>query len=239
MGGVDEPTRPPNRDGRPCAGVDEPTRDGTVTRVLLARHGETAWNRAGRLQGWAPVRLAERGREQSRALGAAIAERYAVDAVTASDLPRAAETADLAAEQLGVTPSPDPGWRERDLGVLQGVTDDVLDEHYPEYSVSQVGVAAVEARPPGGESLADLRDRVRDAWDALLAAASPGETHLVVTHGGPLYLLLGQLQDRSVVESVLDHDQANAALNEVRVTDGTATVVRENETAPWQVATDS
>ncbi|MFB6354867.1 MAG: histidine phosphatase family protein [Halobacteriales archaeon] len=209
-----------------------------MTRVLLVRHGETAWNRAGRLQGWAPVPLTAHGREQARAVGAALAERYAVDAVTASDLPRAAETATLVAEPLGATPSHDERWRERDLGDLQGLTHEAIDARHPEYSLSADGAAAVEARPPGGESLADLRGRVIEAWDDLVAAAGPDETRLVVTHGGPLYLLLGHLQGRPVVESVLEHRQANGAVNEVRVADGTATVVRENETGALAAGPD-
>lgn len=204
-----------------------------MTRVLLVRHGETPWNRDGRLQGWAPVPLSDRGREQARAVGAALADRYDVDAVTASDLRRARETAELAAEPLGVTPAFDSDWRERHLGVLQGLTYQAIDERHPEYSLSQVGEAAVDARPDGGESLADLRKRVLDAWDRLLAGADPDETHVVVTHGGPLYLLLGRLTDRSVRESVLERRQANGAVNEVRAVDGAVEVVRENETALW------
>ncbi|MFB6196640.1 MAG: histidine phosphatase family protein, partial [Haloplanus sp.] len=47
-----------------------------MTTVLLARHGETTWNRDGRLQGWAPTPLTDRGHDQARALAAAVAADY-------------------------------------------------------------------------------------------------------------------------------------------------------------------
>lgn len=201
-----------------------------MTTVLLVRHGETAWNAERRLQGWAPVPLSERGREQARALADGLATRYDVDGVTASDLRRARETADLLADPLDLDVTADGGWRERDFGTLQGLTYAALDERHPEYSLSQVGEAAIDARPPGGESLADLRERALDAWDRLVAETGAEETHLVVAHGGPIYLVLGDLLGRSVIESVLGASQSNCAVNEVRVEGGDVEVVRENDT---------
>lgn len=201
-----------------------------MTRVLLVRHGETDWNVERRLQGWAPVPLSATGRAQARQLGASLADRYDVDRLVASDLPRARQTAALVAESLGVDVEADDGWRERHFGVLQGVTYEAFDERYPEYSLAQVGAAAIDARPEGGESLADLRDRALDAWDRVVATAGPDETQLVVSHGGPLYLVLGHLRDRPVLESVLDASQANCAVNEVRLEGDGVEVVRENDT---------
>ncbi|PSP97202.1 hypothetical protein BRC89_12390 [Halobacteriales archaeon QS_4_70_19] len=63
-----------------------------MTTVLLLRHGETTWNRQGRIQGWAPTPLTERGHEQARRAGTAIADTYDVDRVVASDLRRTRET---------------------------------------------------------------------------------------------------------------------------------------------------
>ena len=200
-----------------------------MATVLLARHGETAWNRERRLQGWAPVGLSPRGRDQARALGAALADRYVVDAVESSDLRRARETADLVAAAVDAPVRDEPGWRERDFGVLQGVTYEAFDAEHGRYSLARAGEAAVDRRPEGGESLADLRERVLDAWRRLLDDLGDDETRLVVTHGGPLYLVCGHLADRDVVEAVLDHRQANCALNEVRVEDGEIALVREND----------
>ena len=75
----------------------------TTTTVLLVRHGETTWNRERRVQGWAPSALTERGKQQARAAGRAIAEGHAVDRIVASDLRRAAETA-CSAGRAGSTP---------------------------------------------------------------------------------------------------------------------------------------
>ena len=64
-----------------------------MATVLLARHAETAWNRERRLQGWAPSRLTDRGREQAAALAARLSER-SIDRLVSSDLERSTETAD-------------------------------------------------------------------------------------------------------------------------------------------------
>jgi alpha-ribazole phosphatase len=85
------------------------------TRILLARHGETEWNRIGRWQGHADPPLNEAGRLQAVEL----AERLARDGITviyASDLRRASETAQVIGERLGLEVHEDPALREIDVG---------------------------------------------------------------------------------------------------------------------------
>jgi probable phosphoglycerate mutase len=159
----------------------------------------------------------------------ALADRYDIDRRVASDLPRARQTGALVAEDVAVEVVVDDGWRERDFGVLQGLPYEAFDARHPVYSLAQVGEAAIDARPEGGDSLADLRERVLDAWSRVVTAAGPDGTHLVVSHGGPLYLVLGHLLDRPVLESVLDASQANCAVNEVLIAGDEVEVVREND----------
>lgn len=207
------------------------TADGETT-VVLVRHGETDWNRENRMQGWAPSTLTDQGCEQARALGDHLAARYEFDRLVASDLRRARETTALLREQ-GVSPDPtfDRAWRERDFGVYQGLTKTELFERYPQFAATTV-VSAVREVPENGESLLSARERVLDGWRQLLADAA-GETTLVVTHGGPLYLLLGHVRGQDILTAVTDHSQHNCAINELRVTgdppDG-VDIVRHNET---------
>jgi probable phosphoglycerate mutase len=201
-----------------------------MTTVLLVRHGETTWNRDRRVQGWAPTGLTERGREQARTVGHHVAAEYDVDAVRASDLRRTRETARLLARVVGVEPTFDRAWRERDFGVYQGLDYEALFERHPEFAVGESGYRAVEATPEGGESLLDLRERVLDGWERLLDDAGPDETLLVVSHGGPLYVLLGHLKGLDLV-AALEQTQDNCAVNEVRLERGEPTVVVENDTA--------
>src|SRR4249919_1885580 len=97
----------------------------TKTRVLLARHGQSEWNSAGRWQGQADPPLSALGRKQ--AIHAA--ERIgAVDAIIASDLQRAAETAFIIAEAIGVGPViTEPQLRERNVGEWSGLTRDEIE----------------------------------------------------------------------------------------------------------------
>jgi probable phosphoglycerate mutase len=197
--------------------------------VLLARHGETTWNREGRLQGWAPTPLTDRGHSQARSLARAVTAEYALDRVYASDLRRARQTAAYV-EELGHDVAFEPSWRERDIGRYQGLLAEDFYERKPEYSLERTGRDAFDARPEGGESLRDLRERVRSGWMDLQSSLAADETALVVAHGGPLQLLVGDVAGRDPVSSVLVGEQANCALNELRVEDGEADVVAENRT---------
>lgn len=198
------------------------------TRILLVRHGQTDWNRERRIQGWGASSLTRRGREQARALGRHLAATYDIDRVVASDLRRTRETAALLRD-AGVEPEPtfQRAWRERDFGRLQGLTVEELFGGYPEYAATS-GAVAIDAEPPGGERLRDAYERVIDGWEQLCTDAD-GETVLVVTHGGPIYFVLGDVRGQDVLTAVLDHSQENCAVNELRVGE-TVEVVRQNET---------
>jgi probable phosphoglycerate mutase len=184
------------------------------------------------MQGWAPTPLTERGREQARRAGAAIAEAYAVDRVVASDLRRTRETTAELLDSLDIEPSFDGRWRERSFGDLQGLTVEEVFEGHPEYSLLTSGVAAMEATPPGGESLVDARERVVDGWEALLDEVAPDETVLVVSHGGPLFILLAHVRGQDFETAMQEGWPENAALAELRVHrdgDRTVEVVRDAE----------
>ncbi|WP_338740683.1 histidine phosphatase family protein [Haloplanus salilacus] len=201
-----------------------------MTTVLLTRHGETTWNRSGRLQGWAPTPLTDRGHEQARSLATHVAADYDVDRVLASDLRRARQTASHLAEGVDCDPTVESAWRERDFGRYQGLPKATVFEDHDRLSIPRAGRDAVDARPESGESLRDLDDRVRSRWESLLAESAPDETVVVVCHGGPLSLLVGAVDDRDIVTAVADGEQDNCALNEVRVAHGTTTLVAENRT---------
>jgi probable phosphoglycerate mutase len=186
-----------------------------VTTVVVVRHGETDWNRNGRMQGWAPTPLNDLGREQAAAAGAHLADRYTVDRAVASDLHRTRETAARVCEPLGIEPDAvrySRAWRERDLGVYQGLTYEDMYERFPEFGLGEAAVEAATQTPEGGESLLDLRDRVLEGWAALLDRAGDAETVLVVTHGGPIHFLLGHVKGLDVREAFLEHSMANCGV---------------------------
>lgn len=183
------------------------------------------------MQGWAPTPLTERGREQARRAGAAIADAYAVDRIVASDLRRTRETTAELLDAIHIEPSFDGRWRERSFGDLQGLTVEAVFEGHPEYSLLASGAAGARATPPGGESLIEARERVLEGWDALIADAEPEETVLVVTHGGPLFLLLAHVRGQDFETAMGEGWPENTSLAELRVArdgdDMTAEVVRD------------
>ncbi len=188
-----------------------------MATVLLARHGETLWNRRDRVQGWAPTRLTDRGREQAAALGSFLADEYDVDRLYSSDLPRARETAASVGRAAGLDVTAEAAWRERDFGHLQGLTKATLDERHPRFRVSQVGRSAVEELPDSGERLLDMRDRVLTRWRRLVADVAADDTVAVVAHGGPLHAVVGHAKGLDLVPTFRDLTQDNCGVNEFRV----------------------
>jgi probable phosphoglycerate mutase len=153
------------------------------TRVLLVRHGQSEWNASGRWQGQADPPLTNLGRLQAQEAANALG---ALDAIWASDLQRAAETALTIANALGVGPVVvDEDLRERDAGEWSGLTRDEIDERFP-------GYLADHRRPPGWESDEDLLARGLRALRRI-GREVPGGDVVAVTHGGLIYTIEGHL----------------------------------------------
>jgi probable phosphoglycerate mutase len=165
-----------------------------VRRVLyLARHGETSWNREGRWQGHTDIELNEVGQGQARALGELLRGRD-IDRIHSSDLARARQTAEAAAEILGVTELIiDAQLRERSFGIFEGLTRRECEERHPELWTSYR--ADPRRVPPGAESQEVLADRMHAAVSRALARRHDSDDApvLVVSHGGSIRALLARV----------------------------------------------
>jgi len=152
-----------------------------VTTLILARHGETDWNRENRFQGHADPPLNRDGRRQSAELAAALAGE-GIARVYTSPLRRAHETAEIVAARLGLEVELVEALREIDVGAWSGLTRDEVAERFPDEFARWLDRA-----PHGyadGETYEALDARVIPALRAL-AHRHPTDTVLVVTHGGP------------------------------------------------------
>ena len=159
-----------------------------MARLYLVRHGETAWNAEGRLQGSTDVPLNDVGRAQALALASTFAH-LGIARVFTSDLARARETGAIIAESLGLpAPEVERDLRERRFGIFEGLTRDEIHARYPHQWRAWTGRTAM---PEGGEPVESSVGRMHAAlgrvWDRLTAPA------LVISHGGIMRLWLSDL----------------------------------------------
>lgn len=151
--------------------------------LLLIRHGQSEWNAEGRWQGQADPPLSELGRGQAMAAARTLQDAGDVSGILASDLRRAATTAELIAGVIGTGPvERDPRLRERHAGAWQGLTREEIDEHWP-------GAIAQGRRPEGWEDDDVLVARVVAALLDAAPRAGSGRPLLVVAHAGIAYAL--------------------------------------------------
>jgi len=208
--------------GLPRASV--PAREGEATTLVLARHGRTADTERGVFAGrdGADLPLSAVGRADADRLATGLQGPGTprspvpgvgpVTAIVTSPMLRTRETAQRAADRLGLDVGVDEGWAEVAMGELNGLTyADALRSH-PEGLTAWRGDTG--AAPPGGESFDALAARVAVARERTVAA-HPAGVVLVVTHGGPV---------RVVVRQALD--AGPAALWRLRVTPCALTLVR-------------
>ena len=161
-----------------------------MTRILLARHGETEWNAIGRVQGWADIPLSSLGATQARALAGRLRETP-LAAVYASDLSRAVQTAAPAAEQQGLEVQKMPGLREKGYGEWEGLTGADLERDYAALWHRYHKLRDLDAVVPGGETWPEVCKRITGVLHSLLAAhPGAGDTVLVVGHGGSARALI-------------------------------------------------
>jgi probable phosphoglycerate mutase len=186
-----------------------------VTTLLLARHGETDWNRDHLWQGHTGPPLNRTGRRQAAELARQI---RGLDAVYSSDSERAHETALILAERHGLSVTTDARLREVNFGDWEGLTRAHINERFG--GAFTKWLTGETSTPTGGEADEAMAERVLAAV-ADIAARHPAGRVLVVTSGGPIRAveahLLGvdQATARTTVETV-----PNCSLLELVIRDG-------------------
>lgn len=148
-------------------------------RLVLWRHGQTAWNMERRFQGQSDIRLDSVGEQQAERAARLLAA-LRPDAIFSSDLARARGTAAPLARLTGLTVIPDKDLRERYGGLWEGLTDTEIRARYPAEHAQWL--------PPGGESSAAVAERAGTALERIADSLAAGSLAVVVSHGAALRL---------------------------------------------------
>lgn len=207
-----------------------------MTRIVLVRHGQTAWNREVRFRGRADVPLDEVGLRQAQATGRYLASRWPIVAVYASRMSRAMQTAQAIARAQGLTAQPLDGLLDINFGAWQGLSPDEVAQRYPDLYRAWIE-APHTVHFPGGEGLDDVRQRVM-----------AGLEEVVTRHAGQAVALVSHtVANRVLLCAVLGLSNAHfwrlqqdtCAVNVFDVAeDGTYTMVLLNDTCHLQGLAD-
>jgi len=184
--------------------------------LILVRHGETEWNRAGRCQGIADIELNENGRKQVGELAESLKD-HNISAIYSSDLKRAIETAWAIAEHHGLTINIDPDLREMNQGELEGLSFPKIREDYS-HILKNWRESPETLRIPGGESLKELEDRALKVFNKV-HKRHPGQTVVVVSHNLTITTMLCKITGVGL-KGFLNFNLQAACKNVIKYSDG-------------------
>ena len=197
-----------------------------MTRLLLARHGETEWNLTYRFQGGSDIPLNETGLVQAAALAQRLSTEK-IDAIYSSDLQRAQQTAAAIQAYHSVPVQTDSRLREAYFGDWEGLTWEQIRQQSPDlmqaWLADQVNVA-----PPNGESLATVMARVAACVEEL-RPKQPEGTVLLVAHGGTFQVLMCHLLGLVTIAR-WQFRFYNASFSELQLFPEGAVLIRHNDT---------
>jgi broad specificity phosphatase PhoE len=173
-----------------------------IMKILLVRHGETTGDIEDRYGGAYDDHLTEKGRQQLQQTAEQLEGRK-IDVIFVSNLIRARESADIINEKLGTHVEVMDGLRERNYGVLGGLTKSEAIEKYPEAVEAHKDPANTD---PEGESQIDFTERVLSTFTSI--KESDHDVVAVVSHGGPIKQIMRHLNmplpekigDREIIE---------------------------------------
>ncbi|WP_202419756.1 histidine phosphatase family protein [Pseudoduganella guangdongensis] len=210
-----------------------------MTRILLIRHGETAWNAVRRLQGHTDIPLSTTGERQAEALARALAKEP-LDAIISSDLGRAVQTAQaVAALHPQVPLHTDAGLRERGYGAFEGLLYTEIAERYP-IEFAEWQARDVDAVMPAGERVAEsFRQFYQRCQEGIArwAAQYPDQSILIVAHGGVLECAYRAACGLSI-DGPRDFQVKNASINRFAYGNGVLSLVQWGEVAHLAAAMD-
>jgi probable phosphoglycerate mutase len=198
-----------------------------MTRIILVRHGQTAWNREERFRGHADIPLDETGFAQAKATAARIAAQWKPDAVYAGPLSRTIQTAEATAHEFNLAVQVEEGLIDVDCGEWQGLTPEEARRQWPA-EFEMFLHSPKDFVFPGGEALEAARLRAIRRVEEL-AARHPDQTLVLVSHTA---------LNRLILLSVLGLDsrsfwrigQATCAINVFEGRSNDLTMVTLNET---------
>ena len=203
------------------------SQEAQVTRVVAVRHGETSWNAELRMQGQLDTVLSARGRWQAQRAAEALTGS-GIDAIIASDLARAFDTAQAIGRQLGLDVGVDPGLRERCFGIFEGYSYDEIGARWP-VEAERWRRHDPDFGPDEGETLRAF-DARSIAAATRIAAAHSGRSIAIVTHGGVLDCLY-RAAAGIALEAPRSWQLGNAAINRLLYTPRGFTLVGWSDTA--------
>ncbi|HEX6285750.1 MAG TPA: histidine phosphatase family protein [Pyrinomonadaceae bacterium] len=156
------------------------------THVLLIRHGQSEGNAERRFGGHTATPLSPRGRRQAQALARALKDE-GLTALYSSDLARAVETAEPLAKLTGLAINSTTAFRERSVGVMEGLTFENAAQQHPEQYAALLR-RDFEHVLTGGESYRQLLDRAWQKLDEIIAQNEGGKI-AVFSHTGTICIL--------------------------------------------------
>src|SRR5215210_6967458 len=159
-----------------------------VTRLYLIRHGQSAGNAEGRFGGHSATPLSKLGKQQAALTAKALAKER-ITAIYSSDLLRAVQTAEPLAKALNLKINAADTFRERHVGVLEGLTFDEAKKEFPEdyYALVNRELAHVITR---GESYHQLLDRTTGVLSEILEKHKGGRVAIFAHTGTICFLTL-------------------------------------------------
>lgn len=202
-----------------------------MTRLYLARHGQTLWNLEGRIQGWGDSPLTELGEKQAGWL----AERLTaegLDVICSSPAGRAVRTAEIVQAKVPVPLRTDPDLRELHFGKYEGRILAEVAQEKPEY-LADFRQAPHRFAPDSGETFVSLRDRALRAVTRIIEAYPDGRV-LVVAHGGLLQVVMGWAAGIPLERLWEEPHIQAASLSILEWKEGVLSVVLRNDTSHYR-----
>jgi probable phosphoglycerate mutase len=203
-----------------------------ATRIIAIRHGETAWNVDTRLQGHLDIALNAKGVWQAAQVAQALAGEP-IDAIYASDLLRAWETASAIALATQSPLTATVNLRERCFGSFEGKTYAELESLWPDDALHWRKREPSWA-PPGGETLLNLRERIAKITNTLAQQHMGGQI-VLVAHGGVMDILY-RLATSQDLQAPRSWNLGNAAINRLLWTPDGLTLVGWDDTSHLECA---
>jgi broad specificity phosphatase PhoE len=204
-------------------------------KLLLIRHGESRGNARRQWQGWLDEPLTQQGQEQAQRLAErlhrwSVERSEPIEAVYSSTLARAYQTAHILAQCWSVPLVLDKRLRERDIGILQGLTWPEVEARYPQVA-EMLHQRWVAPALPSGETLTHLVERVWRAVETIVTRTNhhePAGSVAIVSHGGTLNAYLNRLMGRGdEVPNVFS--LGNTSLSVVEIRNGRPRILLVND----------